>query len=120
MLSGHDYTGLPAQMNKTRIHLLLGANTLVIYGLILFLLPEGNMQQWVVIGIAMAVMMIAPSLTINNALTSLETRAISAERELESVSEELASIKEKFFSRTLMPLASASSLTRPRVIPPRQ
>jgi diguanylate cyclase (GGDEF)-like protein len=87
-------------MNKGRIHLLLGVNTLVIYGLILFLLPEGNTQQWIVIGIAMAVMMIAPSLIINNALTQLERRAIAAEEELEAVKEELANVKEKFSTVT--------------------
>ena len=89
-------------MNKIRIHLLMAVNTLVIYGLIVFLLPEGNTQQWAVIGIAMAVMMIAPLLVINSALTSLERRAISAEGELASVSEDFAELKEKFASVTTL------------------
>jgi diguanylate cyclase (GGDEF)-like protein len=90
------------QMNKTRIHLLLGANTLVVYGLILFLLPAGDTNQWIVIGIAMAVMMIAPSLVINKALTTLERRANEAESELQTATDELANIKERFSSVTTM------------------
>lgn len=89
-------------MNKARIHLLLAANTLVIYGLIFFLMPEGNTQQWVVIGIAMAVMMIAPSLVINRALNALEKRAFSAEEELADVTAELARLKERFSSVTTL------------------
>lgn len=89
-------------MNKTRIHLLLGANTLVIYGLILALVPELHTQQWIVVGIAMAVMMIAPSLVINRALNSLERRATEAEAELEKAREEYASLKERFSSVTTL------------------
>lgn len=89
-------------MNKTRIHVLLAANTLVIYGLILFLLPEGNTQQWIVIGIAMAVMMIAPILVINAALNTLERRATEAESELASLQAQYSELREKFSSVTTL------------------
>ena len=89
-------------MNKTRIHLLLGVNTLVLYGLILFLLPEGSTSQLIVIGLAMAAMMIMPSLVINKALNTLERRAIEAESELESVGADLAKLKERFSSVTTL------------------
>ena len=46
-------------MNKNRIHLLLGFNTLVLYGLIFFLMRDLEVGQLVVIGIAMAAMMIS-------------------------------------------------------------
>jgi len=89
-------------MSKIRIHLLIGINTLLIYGLILFLLPEGSTQQWVVIGIAMAVMMVAPILVINSALNSLEKRAHEAETDLRAVRSELSVLKEKFSSVTTL------------------
>jgi len=89
-------------MKKARILLLLGANTLVIYGLILFLLPGGNPNQLIVIGIAMAVMMIAPVLVINNALNFLEHRAKEAESEVEAVREELVRVKESLSSVTTL------------------
>ena len=87
-------------MNKIRIHLVLGAITLVIYGLILFLMPEGNFEQWLVIGVAMAAMMIGQSLIISRALNALEGRAQEAESELESVKADLSALKEKFSSVT--------------------
>ena len=89
-------------MNKARILLLMGINTLVIYGLILFLLPSGDYQQWIVIGIAMAVMMILPSVVINNALSALERRAREAEEALDDMTRELAKLKEKFSTVTTL------------------
>lgn len=89
-------------MNKNRIHLLLGVNTLVLYGLIFFLMKDLVVAQLVVIGIAMAAMMIMPSVFINRALDHLERRAIDAETELSSVSEELAGLKERFSSVTTL------------------
>ena len=56
----------------------------------------------VVIGIAMAAMMIMPSLVINRALDHLEQRATEAETELSSVSDELAGLKERFSSVTTL------------------
>ncbi|MBL6690215.1 MAG: GGDEF domain-containing protein [Pseudomonadales bacterium] len=89
-------------MNKNRIHLLLGFNTLVLYGLIFFLMRDLEVGQLVVIGIAMAAMMIMPSLFINRALDHLERRAEDAESELSSVTEELAGLKERFSSVTTL------------------
>ena len=89
-------------MNKIRIQALIGVNTLLIYGLILFLMPEGSIEQWVVIGVAMAVMMVAPIVVINNALNSLENRAHEAEADLGAVRSELAALKEKFASVTTL------------------
>jgi uncharacterized SAM-binding protein YcdF (DUF218 family) len=52
-------------IQKSRIFWLLGINTIVLYSVVLFLIPGGNTQQLIVIGIAMALMMIAPNLIIN-------------------------------------------------------
>lgn len=89
-------------MSKNRIHLLIGINTILVYGLILFLLPEGSTQQWIVIGIAMAVMMVAPILVINSALNALELRASEAESSLETARTELADLRKKFSSVTTL------------------
>lgn len=89
-------------MNKNRIHLLLGINTLVLYGLIFFLMRDLEAGQLIVLGIAMAAMMIMPSLFINRALDHLERRATDAESELSTVSDELASLKERFSSVTTL------------------
>ncbi len=87
---------------KSRIFLLLGANTIVLYGLVLFLLPEGNTQQLVVIGIAMALMMVAPNLIINRALNSIEQELEHATGELNATREELERVKAKFSSITTL------------------
>lgn len=83
-------------MQKTRIHLLLAANTIILYGLVLFLLPEGDIEQWVVVGIAMALMMIAPSLIINRELGSLTRQLKAGNQELEESRDELEKLKIRF------------------------
>lgn len=83
-------------MQEMRIHLLLAANTIILYGLVLFLLPEGDLQQWIVIGIAMALMLVAPSLIINRELRSLSGQLKERERELEQAREALSGLKSKF------------------------
>ena len=87
---------------KSRLFLLLGANTIVLYGLVLFLLPEGNTQQLVVIGIAMALMMVAPNLIINRALNAMEQELEHATGELGATREELELIKTKLSSVTTL------------------
>ncbi|MBD3646505.1 MAG: GGDEF domain-containing protein [Pseudomonadales bacterium] len=83
-------------MHKARIHLLLGANTIILYGLVLFLLPRGDIEQWLVIGCAMALMMIAPSLIINRELDSLATQLRERDEELENANQELEALKHRF------------------------
>ncbi len=80
---------------KTRIFWLLGINTLVVYGLVLFLLPAGNTEQFLVIGIAMALMLVAPVLIINRALKSMEAELGEARAELEATRQELDTTGEK-------------------------
>ncbi len=87
---------------KFRIFLLLGVKTIVLYGLVLFIIPAGNMQQLVVIGIAMALMMVAPNLIINRALNSME-------QELEQATGELAATREEL-ERTRTTLSTITTL----------
>lgn len=87
---------------KSRIFLLLGINTIVLYGLVLFLLPEGNTQQLIVVGIAMALMMVAPNLIINRALNAMETELEHSTGELRATRDELERIKSTLSSITTL------------------
>ncbi|MCZ6504287.1 MAG: GGDEF domain-containing protein [Gammaproteobacteria bacterium] len=89
-------------IQKFRIFLLLGINTIVLYGLVLFLIPGGNTQQLIVIGIAMALMMVAPILIINRALNSMEQELEQATGELAATREELEHIKATLSSITTL------------------
>ncbi len=89
-------------LQKSRIFLLLGINTIVLYGLVLFLIPEGNTQQLIVLAIAMALMMVAPNLVINRALSSMERDLEHAQGELASTLEELERTKLSLSSVTTM------------------
>ncbi len=59
-------------MQQTRVYTLLGINTLVLYGLVLFLLGDASIQQWIVLGIAMAMMMVVPVLLIRRIFSAQE------------------------------------------------
>ena len=89
-------------MKKLRIHLLIGISNIVVYGLILFLLQEGSVMQWLIIALVAAVMTAMPILFINRELKTLEVRARDAEEDLVSVQDELTSLKERFSSVTTL------------------
>ena len=89
-------------IQKTRILLLLGMNTLVLYGLVLFLIPQGSTEQLVVLGIAMMLMMIAPILTINRALSTMETKLAHANGELKATKDEFEKNKLRLSSITTL------------------
>jgi len=89
-------------IQKFRIFLLLGINTIVLYGLVLFLIPGGNTEQLIVIGIAMALMMVAPILIINRALNSMEQELEQATGELAATRDEVEHIKGKLASVTTL------------------
>ena len=89
-------------MQKSRIYLLLTVNTVVLYGLVLFLLRNGDVYQWIVIGITMALMMIAPNLIIHAALNALTREAQDATRDLEAAREELDRVKTTLASVTTL------------------
>lgn len=89
-------------MNKARILSLIGVNTFVIYGLILFLMPENSTQQLIVIGITMALMTLAPILVINKALNSLEKQVAETTAQNGTLQEELDGLREKFSTVTTL------------------
>ncbi len=89
-------------IQKSRLFLLLGINTLVLYGLVLFLIPEGNTEQLIVIGIAMLLMMVAPILIINKALRTMEQALEHATGELSATQEEMEKTKNQLSSVTTM------------------
>lgn len=89
-------------MRKSRIYLLLAINTLVLYGLVLFLLRDGDLHQFIIIGITMALMMIAPNLVIRSALNSLNNEAEESTKSLEATREELAKVKANLSSVTTL------------------
>ncbi|MDZ7684047.1 MAG: hypothetical protein U5O39_02465 [Gammaproteobacteria bacterium] len=53
-------------MQRSRVYTLLGINTVVLYGLVLFLIDDATLQQWIVLGFAMVAMMVVPILLIRN------------------------------------------------------
>ncbi|MDA0787851.1 MAG: GGDEF domain-containing protein [Proteobacteria bacterium] len=87
-------------MQKSRIYLLLTVNTVVLYGLVLFLLRDSDIYQWIVIGITMALMMVAPNLVINSALNRLEREAAEANRKLQEATEKLDKVRSDLASVT--------------------
>jgi|TARA_B110000196_G_scaffold279852_1_gene259681 hypothetical protein len=89
-------------MRKSRIYLLLAINTLVLYGGVLFLLRDGDVHQLIIIGITMALMMIAPNLVIRAALNSLTHEAGEATKALEATREELAKVRLNLSSVTTL------------------
>ena len=82
-------------MHKSRIYTLLGVSTIVLYGLVVFLIPRVGVQPWVIIGIAMAlVVLVSVLLTgrmVDNFTVSLKERTA----ELKATRQELDAIKAK-------------------------
>jgi len=89
-------------MQKSRIYALLGINTIVLYGLVLFLLPEANLQQWIVIGIAMVLMVIVPALLIDRLVSTLTKSLKERSAELKAAREELEKLKTKLAQITTL------------------
>ncbi len=89
-------------MQKSRIYLLLAVNTVILYGLVMFLLRDGDIYQWIVIGITMALMMVAPNLLINSALNKLTGEVDEATRKLAGTEQELAKVKSELSAVTTM------------------
>lgn len=83
---------------RFRVFLLLGVNTIVLYGLVLLIVPEANPLQWVVLGIVMALMMVMPNLIINRALRSMRNELEDVTGKLERTREELIQTSDRLSS----------------------
>ena len=68
----------------------------------LFLLRDGDIYQWIVIGITMALMIIAANLIIHTALNALTREVDEATTKLASAEDELAKVKETLSSVTTL------------------
>lgn len=89
-------------MQKSRIYALLGANTVVLYGLVLFLLKDATAEQWTVIGFAMVLMVIVPMVMINRLMDTLTQSLKARTTELKSVKQELDTVKAKMAQVTTL------------------
>lgn len=89
-------------MSKARIHTLLGANTIVLYSLVLFLLPDATVEQWIIIGIAMVAMVTLPAVMINRLVSSLDKSVKERTAEAKALRQELDSVKAKIAQVTTL------------------
>lgn len=89
-------------MSKTRIYTLLGVNTIVLYSLVLFLLRDATVDQWVVIGLAMVLMVILPGVMINRLVDSLDKSVKDKTAEAKALRQELESVKAKIAQVTTL------------------
>lgn len=80
-------------MHRLRVYTLLGINTLVLYILVLFLIDEATMQQWVVLGLAMAAMVVVPVLVIRNLFETQDRELKEKSAELSRLSDEMERLR---------------------------
>ena len=89
-------------MQKSRIYTLLGINTIVLYGLVLFLLPEANTQQFVVLGIAMVLMLVVPSLMINRLFDAQLKLVKEKSAEIKKLGDEIEALRSRMSQITTL------------------
>lgn len=89
-------------MQKSRIYTLLGINTVVLYGLVLFLLSDAGMQQYVVIAIAMVLMVVVPSLMINRLFENQNKSLQEKSSEIKQLTDELDHLKTRMAQVTTL------------------
>ncbi len=80
-------------MQRSRIYTLLGLNTVVLYGLVLFLMKDAETQQLTVIGIAMIVMAILPALIIRNIFEQQDRQLREKTTQLRDLNAEMDRLK---------------------------
>lgn len=80
-------------MQRSRVYTLLGINTIVLYGLVLFLIDDATLQQWIVLGIAMVAMLIVPVLLIRNVFSAQDRELREKTRELGELRDELDGLR---------------------------
>lgn len=80
-------------MQRSRVYTLLGINTLVLYGLVLFLIDHASIQQWIVLGIAMVMMVIVPALIIRSVFEKQDRELSEKTEEVAKLSRDLERLK---------------------------
>lgn len=80
-------------MQRLRVYTLLGINTIVLYVLVLFLLDDATVQQWVVLGLAMIMMMVVPVLVIRNVFAHQDRELREKSQEISALGDELERLR---------------------------
>jgi len=80
-------------MQRSRVYILLGINTIVLYGLVLFLIDDATPRQWIVLGIAMVIMMVVPALVIRRVFAAQDRELRSKTREVDELSQQLEKLR---------------------------
>jgi diguanylate cyclase (GGDEF)-like protein len=83
---------------RFRVSLLLAVNTVVFYGCVLLIVPEGNLQQWIVLALVMALVMVMPYLIFNHAFRSMRNELEDVTGQLESARQELTQTSDRLAS----------------------
>jgi len=82
-------------MQFSRNHLFLILNVVVLFGCIALLLPKSDVQQLLVIAVAMAVSLVVPFLIIKQELASMSSTLAFKEQELSAATNELLEARRK-------------------------
>lgn len=83
-------------MQRSRLYALLGANTVVLYGLVLFLLKDATAEQWIVIGIAMGMMLVVPGLMIRRLFEAQDEQLKERTQEAKGLRDEMDKLTSQF------------------------
>ncbi len=89
-------------MQKSKIYLLITANAIVLYAILVLMMPEADMQLYLLTGLIMAMMMIVPNVIVSRALGQLTKNVDETTLELEQTREELSSVKSKLSEVTTL------------------
>ena len=82
-------------MDKTRVFFLLTINSVVLYSLVLFFLRDLDLNQWLVLALAMLLLAIAPNLIIYSSLKSLRREVKAANHQVLFRDSELLVLKQR-------------------------
>jgi len=89
-------------MEKSKIYLLITANAIVLYAILVMMMPEADMQLYLLTGLVMAMMMIVPNVIVSRALGQLTKNVDEATLELEETRLELSSVRSRLSEVTTL------------------
>lgn len=89
-------------MQKSKIYLLVTANAVVLYAILVLMMPAAGMQFYLITGLIMAMMMIVPNVLISRALGQLTKDVDDGVLELEETKQELSSVKSRLSEVTTL------------------
>ena len=80
-------------MQKSKIYLLITANAMVLYAILVLMMPAAGMQFYLITGLIMAMMILVPNALVSRALGQLTKDVDNAALELAETKLELSSVK---------------------------